>query len=157
MFVLADSDCETSGEVTQTEKKVRQYCETCQIPFAILKKRKIENYIPDSILQQGMKDKKDVYATYLQLKQEQKDYYNLKKGFKVDRQTRAVTINKAQIALFSDQSPEAINSLKGGFGSNISNLFKDQRASFTKENIREICPQDPEEIEHILIEIERLI
>ncbi len=52
IFVIVDSDRLFPGHVTRTIEKVVESCQAVGVPFAVLQKRKIENYLPLSILQQ---------------------------------------------------------------------------------------------------------
>jgi len=154
IFVLADSDCLYKGHETQTFKKVDTYCKSANIPYHILNKRKIENYLPITILQKKF-DKKSVLQAFLNLTQEQRDFYEMKGGFKKDSDGHAI-VPKEQKKLFAHLSQKILDKLCGGFGE-IWEYFKDCRSMITKESIKISCLSDPDEIDRILDNIESLI
>lgn len=155
IFVLADSDCLYKGHETQTFKKVDTYCKSANIPYHILNKRKIENYLPINILQRKFDKKKSVLQAFLCLTQEQKDFYEMKGGFKKDSDGHAI-VPKEQKKLFARLSQKILDKLCGGFGE-IWEYFKDCRNMITKESIKISCLSDPDEIDRILDNIESLI
>jgi hypothetical protein len=155
IFVLADSDCLYKGHITQTSEKVKDYCVSENIPYHILNKRKIENYLPIGILQKKF-DRKSILQAFFRLTQEQKDFYEMKGGFQKDPHGHAIVPEK-QKDLFAHLSPQILDKLIGGFGKQIGECFKDYRDMITAESIKISCSRDPYEIDKILDNIESLI
>ncbi len=80
VYVLADSDAGYPTEQSATVDKLRAFCEAEHIPFTILRKRKIENYIPLDAFQLPSKEMAKL-AAYAALTPMQRDCYDLKRGF----------------------------------------------------------------------------
>jgi len=96
-----------------------------------------------------------VFSAFQKLKQDQKDYYEMKKGFKLENGIG--NIDPVQSALYANVNKHVIRDLCGGFGENISDLFENKRPFLKASDIKAICPKDPNEIETILNEIERIM
>lgn len=80
-FVLIDSDKKFPSDALRYDKEdLRQDLEQNNIPYHILEKREIENYVPDEALKELAKSDKYIEA-YLSLNPKQKDYFDLEKGF----------------------------------------------------------------------------
>lgn len=154
IFVVADSDRLYPGHVSPTETKVRETCEGHGIPFKILNKRKIENYIPPSLL--VYVNRQATLRAFKKLTQEQRDFYEMKDGFeRLDNNEAKVP--SPQVTLYSDVRKHAYRDLCGGFGHNVCELFKTKRLFLRSEDIKRICPNDPNEIIVILDEIEKIL
>ncbi|MEN8214988.1 MAG: hypothetical protein ABFS56_01130 [Pseudomonadota bacterium] len=155
VFVLVDSDRLSPGYVKPAIQKLEQYCIDKNIPYAVLEKREIENYIPVDLLQ-GLKNKNTIYRAFLELTQQQRDYYDMKYGFAKDKQNKAI-IREEQQALFKHVRQHILDKLCGGFGKNISHLFESKREQFSKDSIQRTCPDNPDELDNIFKQIEALI
>jgi hypothetical protein len=158
VFVLVDSDRCYPNHVTDTIKKVKGYCDKVgDVPYAILQKRKIENYLPISALfrQHIPKKLKNIYQAFLSLTPEQQAHYEMKKGFK--KVNNHAIIPDKQKELFEHVPQRILDNLCGGFGDNAWEYFKSKRDVITEDAIKLTCPNDPNEIVRILDSIERLL
>lgn len=80
LFVLVDSDSEHKGEEKPAITALKTYLESLGVPYHILTKREMENYLPDEVIQ-SVEGSPDFIQAYLRLQPEQKDYFDLEKGF----------------------------------------------------------------------------
>lgn len=81
-FVLLDSDKEYSAApLKQGTINLVQFLTANQVPFHILEKREMENYIPD-IAFGSVTENRPFVEAYLRLTADQKDYFDLEKGFR---------------------------------------------------------------------------
>ncbi len=80
IVVFTDSDGKLPGRIEKKPKEIETYCRDHRVPCLILKKRAIENYIPDEILNRCDKKYKSQVATLNQLTKEQRDHFPIKKG-----------------------------------------------------------------------------
>ncbi len=154
IFVVVDSDSEYPGHVSRTAAKVRETCEKYNIPLTILNKRNIENYIPLSLLHYANRITK--FRAFKKLTQDQRDYYDMKHGFRLAADGE-IDILVAQSALYAGIHKHVCRNLCGGFGDNVYELFKTKRQYLKSKDIENICPNDPNEINRILDEIEKIL
>jgi len=117
VFVLVDSDRLCPSYVKPDIEKLEKYCINENIAYVVLKKREIENYIPVDLLQ-GIKKKNTVYRAFLELTQEQRDYYDMKYGFAINKQNHAIVPIEQQ-TLFKHVRQHTLDKLCSGFGKNI--------------------------------------
>jgi len=119
-----------------------------------------ENYLPIDVLDNKKlplsKIHKKTFKAFSVLKQYQKDFYDMKYGFKKDPHGHAI-VPEEQKKLFAHLSQKILDKLIGGFGKRIGEYFKDCRDMITKENMKISCLSDPDEIDKILNNIESLI
>jgi hypothetical protein len=155
IFVIADSDRLYPGHVSSTETKVRRACEERGISFKILNKRKIENYIPPSLLGYARRKQKTLRA-FMKLTQGQKDFYEMKKGFESE-DSGEDNVPRQRIALYADVGTHVRRDLRGGFGPKVCELLKTKRALLKSEDVKKICPNDPNEIDLILDEVKKIL
>ncbi len=156
VFVLADSDKEHPQHETDTMKKIEKYCLEQKVPFHILNKRKIENYLPVDILGLVPKSRRRTFNAFLHLSSEQRDFYEMKKGFKAKNGGQA-EISENQQTLYQHVPRKIKNDLVGGFGPNIWHFFEKYRDKMTAEDVAAICPQDNDEISRLLDCVECMI
>jgi len=153
IFVLADSDALYAGHETATTRKVRQTCEELEVPYAILRKRKIENYLPNRILA-NITGRRSVFDAYKLLCEEQRSHYEMKNGFKSDDNGQA-SVPPEQDTLYSDVLPANRRLLIRGFGSSIANRFAND--TLNCDDIAKTCVAYPDELNTILRQIELLL
>jgi hypothetical protein len=79
-FVLLDSDKSYPGEAKPEREALIGYLKQHNIPFHILEKREMENYLPDAAFSEVNGDEEFILA-YLRLTSVQKDYFDIEKGF----------------------------------------------------------------------------
>ncbi len=157
MFVLADSDAQFPGEETATCLKVTKSCIAAGVAYAILRKRKIENYIPVSVLNRlGSRRATGVFQAFLHLNGDQRSYYEMKGGFAKDERGSPI-IPPAQTALFAGVRGPVLRDLCSGFGPDVATCFVSDRAKITAGDIRQVCDSDPTELHRILDQIEGLL
>lgn len=155
LFVIADSDRLYPGHVSGTIIKIEGFCKSKHVPYKILNKRKIENYLPISVLQKfaGLTM---IFRAFLHLNQTQRDYFDMKGGFKKESNNRAIIpIKQEQMFEFVPQYIK--NRLCGGFGPELWKCFTKYQNDITEEEIRLICPDEANEINNFLDHIESLI
>lgn len=155
VFVLCDSDRLYPGYLKKAIWTIENYCQHQKVHYAILQKREIENYLPLNLLQQVPRKYKKVYQAFLKLTQEQKDFYDMKFGFK--KQGNFTIIPPEQQKLFAKLPPRILADLRGGFGEKIGQYFQTKREHITAAAIKEICASNPQEIDNILDQIESLL
>lgn len=153
VLVLCDSDRLYWGHLKREIQAIETYCQENQVPYTILQKREIENYLPVNVLQQ--RKRQTVYRAFLSLTQEQKDFYDMKLGFKKERDHAIVP--KEQQNLFAHVPQRILDDLCGGFGKEIGQFFKTKRQQITEEAIRQTCTSAPKEIDNLLDQIESLL
>jgi hypothetical protein len=154
VFVFTDSDRLHPTHNSGTVRKVEDACREHRIPFAILKKRKIENYLPLLILQKVNNDR---FTVYLRLDRTQRDHYEMKRGFRTDEKTGDPVIPLEQAELYQHVHPRDIRLLCGGFGNDVAEHFKTDRGKFHSEEVKMICENDPDEIDRVLDQIESVL
>jgi hypothetical protein len=160
ILTLLDSDLQSPDD--DHNDQIKEICKKCSdngIKAIVLKKRAIENYIPIALLEEIADHLSPVVEAYKSLTDEQKDFYDLKKGFggKGD-------IPDNQKDLFADinKKSDTFKSLRNGFnvgGYNVNNLHHCflQKDKMTKEMLLKRCVSDPKELENLLNEIKSLI
>jgi hypothetical protein len=155
VLILSDSDRLTPGEHTKTVEQITACSVEHGVTAIILNKREIENYLPHDALW-DKSGKRDVCAPLLRLTPGQRDHYDMKKGFRVDKKTRTPLIPAAQLTLFSGVRPrKLLHDLIGGFGDKVWRSFASGRID--ELAMREICLDDEDEIPRLLDAIERLV
>ena len=75
LLVLADSDRLFPGHQSQTFTKVHEVCTRLSVPYVILAKRTIENYLPVGALQRS--SHRACYQAFLKLDAIQRNHYNM--------------------------------------------------------------------------------
>lgn len=156
LLLLVDSDRLYPDHVTHTIRMVESCCTHRKVPYAILRKREIENYLPVDVLRKVAKRNKRIYQAFLGLNEQQKDHYDMKKGFKAGRKGQAI-VREEQKNLFQHVPERILNDLCGGFGDEIWKSFATHRKLITDEAVKITCSAHPSEICGILDSIERLL
>jgi hypothetical protein len=89
-LVIIDSDKKSLDEIPgKTQQGIADFCTKNNIPYHILYKREMENYLPDVLLQQLPPELQDAVQTFCNLSEEQRDFYDLEKGFKDKNKSKA--------------------------------------------------------------------
>src|ERR1019366_9038562 len=135
------------GDETATNKKIEKSCRETDVPFAILQKRKSENYLPVTALQSRVR--KGLFGAFIQLSETQKDYYEIKAGFRKDDASQPIVPDEQQ-ALFQNVRKTIRRGLCGGFGGEIWRVFVAARSEISETDIRGRCSADPTELDRIL-------
>ena len=131
-FVLIDSDRKYKGDnVRQEKEKLITFLDENNIPNHCLTKREMENYLPDEAFKE-ISDNRDFVEAYLRLTPEQKDYFDIEKGFPNKRfdqldmkvQTLYSSLSVNDKKLFRKKDLKKINgSEKDNFKSDFPELF----------------------------------
>jgi len=80
-FVLVDSDKSYPTQAYKSElKKLIEFLKENEIPHHVLEKREMENYLPDAVYDE-INDNKDFIDAFRRLNPQQKDFFDLEKGF----------------------------------------------------------------------------
>lgn len=157
-FVLIDSDKKFPEEGLNNEKqKIIDFLKDNKIPYHILEKREIENYMPIEMLEKIGVD--EAYLTaYKSLSPKQKDFFDVEKGFQnKNRKSLEVGVSK----LYKDMTDETYNVFRKKnlgmkrFKSEFPKLF----GSVTKEQLIEVTSHqsNPKELEFVLQQITKLL
>ena len=133
--VFTDSDGTVPGEIQQKARRVQQACEKEGLPCRILRKRTIENYIPDEVLDAWMPypdyEKRRVVDAVKRLRPEQRDYYPMKKGLQLQNASPTVQ------ALYSGISEADRDELSKGFGRDVIEKLRDFPQALSAEVLRQ--------------------
>jgi hypothetical protein len=154
VFVLADSDRQYPGHRTPTIDKIESACTARGVPFYILEKRKIENYIPLVLLDKLKR--RDRFRAFQRLTPEQRDYYEMKGGFREHPAGKAEIPDEQQM-LFDKVPAPVLRDLCGGFGKDSWAVFRDDVQSIREGELEAICSRCPGELPRLLDAIERII
>jgi hypothetical protein len=154
ILVVADSDRLFPGHESQTYKKILQACTDNGVPYVLLKKRSIENYLPLGALQRSGRNKQ--YNAFLHLSNPQKDHYRIKTGFSSD-DTGTCQVPSEQMTLYQHVPAKVLDDLCGGFGSESWKLFTTAADVITKDTINLTCPMNLGELPNLLDQIEGLL
>jgi len=134
LVVLADSDGHMSGEIREKATRVRDLCQEHDVPCHVLRKREIENYIPDDVLvawsrPRGSSERRARVEALRRLDRQQRDHYPMKKGLR----------NKAghSAELFSTISAEDRAALDQGFGSDVIAVLSKEPQAVTADGLRQ--------------------
>ncbi|MBF0179426.1 MAG: hypothetical protein HQM03_05285 [Magnetococcales bacterium] len=79
--LFMDSDADRPGDCSREARQVRKRCEEASVPCRILRKRTIENYLPDAVFLAWREEKPEQVANLLRLTPEERDHYPVKKVF----------------------------------------------------------------------------
>ncbi len=125
LFVLIDGDGYYPRRISSESQKISDQCLELGVPCLVTRKREIENYIPERALKSFClrnNNLEDLFAVFLELKPEQKDYYDMKNGFKSGEVLRD---HDEHEDLFNDLSDEAVDVLVRGFGRKVWQAFQE--------------------------------
>lgn len=152
ILVLADSDRLVPGPLPKKVADLVDALLARGVKPIVLYKREIENYLPDTLID----DRKhhDAYVSLCSLMREQRDHYDMKYGFKMDRATEEVELGE-QRELFAGCNPWHLRRLAGGFGKNIGARL--EGAALTRGEMDAVCETFPGEIEGILRVLEEML
>ena len=120
VMVVHDSDKYFAADNLSTiQVNIVNKCSAKGVECITLKKREIENYIPDSYLIEKQIDCKDTQSLWASLSSVQKDFYDFKDGFK-----NKAANDTVYGGLYHNLKQEDIKLLNDGFGSKISRLIR---------------------------------
>ncbi len=137
--VFTDSDGVRAGKMTDQAKSVKDTCDRLGVPYVVLRKRTIENYIPDEVIREWRSEPEQTSArpridAFLRLVSEQRDHFPVKKGF------NNKPLSPEDIALYKSGMPHPSLSpsdeaeLQRGFGVDFIHIFfvKDGNGEFAR-------------------------
>ena len=151
--ILMDSDRLVPGPLpSDVAKRIARLQSIGTIVLALFK-REVENYMPESVL--DSKATNAVRVSFLSLRQEQRDHFDMKFGFERDPRTGDAVIHESQQALFAGTNPWHMKRLVGGFGRKIGDRFGE--TTVDRAEIVEVCKTCPGELEQLLQTLEELL
>ena len=173
-FVITDSDKKFPDMEQENDKKrIIEFLEENNIPFHILEKREMENYLPDEAID-SIPDNREFIDAYLKLKPVQKDYFDLEKGFpnrNFEQLSNGIKdlfrgVNEEDKKVFRKRSlAEKYKSSGQTFKSEFPKLF--HSAKVTKETLLKRCahhsdkpekhPYNPKELPGLVERIAKLL
>lgn len=153
IFTFVDSEGRVPGEVRASAERVREHCTARKIPFWILSKREIENYLPDKILA-NISNRQSVWEAVSKLSPSQRDHYPMKEGFK--SHGNGARVPEDQRALFDGLPDDVLKGLVGGFGDDVAAHFATS-GDLTAAEFERRCSSNPTELKQLIDQIERLI
>lgn len=173
-FVIADSDKKfpiiNNGEKQQ---KLVNFLQENKIPFHILEKREMENYLPDETIN-SIPDHREFIDAYLKLSPIQKDFFDLEKGFRDKRfsnlyeniQHHYKSVGEEDYKIFRKQGlANKYKEAGQNFKAEFPKLF--HHSSVTKESLLKRCehhsnsslesPYNPNELPELVEKIAKLL
>jgi len=163
LFVLVDSDREFAGNEKPEVTKLKTFLESLSIPYHILSKREMENYLPDEAVETS-KGNADFIQAYLKLKPEQKDYFDLQNGF-LDKNRSQLEREKGDAfrLLYDSVSEGDWQTFRNqdfglpNFKNELPRLFETEQVTQERLQARVAHQDDPNEIRDLLDAITRCL
>lgn len=165
-YVILDSDKFAPNHVNLNAVPTPQYLSSKRIPYHVLEKRMMENYLPDEALPEGQW--KNAYCNMTEL---QKDFYNIAEGFEKDEKFNLpsgaphdrTTLPIEQQVFY--QHVSAINYSRLYHGAQIPNFKKcfpdffgnSDTVNYNTLQQRIAHQGNPNELKDLLCEIEKLL
>ncbi len=159
-FVLVDSDLECPKTPNPKRRTLESYLELNEIPYHVLEKREMENYMPDEIIENIPKGG-DFITTYLKLVESQKDFIDLEAGFQSNKETLEKR-KRDVFEFYQDLDEKQIENLRYGLKDNFGN-FKSEFPKLFEEATQDGLinrtkhQKDPKELQNILNKINALL
>lgn len=115
-LVILDSDKEyPSAPVKDSYIKLILFLELKNVPYVVLEKRCMENYMPDEVYDQIQQSNHQAWINvYKHLSEEQKDYLNINKGFTNKEKPTRSDLDTEVLNLYSNVSDFNFNILDKG-------------------------------------------
>ena len=130
-FVLVDSDLEFPQLENLKRKKLVEFCEENRIPYHILYKREIENYLPLDIFNEINPISLFVRTYIDKLDNNQRDFIDVEKGLR--KSMKNMEIDKKEVHdFFSNLIEDDFNNLRNGISSEFENFKRDYAELFRK-------------------------
>jgi hypothetical protein len=156
-WVMFDSDAPEPGRPSDDSENLREACENCALDHHQLRRRAMENYLPQKALHGGVDVRTDNSVTvdrrtaeaYSEMTREQRHHYHMKSGFSEDQVDEPPD-------LFEDVDLQNHRRLQGGFGSDIGDLFEERNFPLQSSWFRdEYAGDDQAEFEKMYDQIYR--
>jgi len=173
-FVIIDSDKKYPDmELPQSKKELIKYLEDNDVPYKILEKREMENYLPVSILEKEISDNQDFIRAFSRLNPIQKDYFDIENGFPnknfkdLDGNLKDFFsgISDEDYGVLRSFNLKSLNGGKDNFKSEFPKLFESDKID--REMLLNQCshhsdtksksPYDRLELPNLLIQIDKLL
>lgn len=173
-FVLIDSDRKyPEDDLKQEIKDLISFLNLFEVPFHVLEKREMENYLPNEAFLE-ITDNNHFVDAYIRLTPIQKDFFDIENGFhsrrfeqlpnEIQEVYKDIEENEKQI--FRSSNLKKINgSLKDNFKSDFPKLFLSSRVN--RDNLLARCahhsndpnihPYNPNELTELLTQISSLL
>lgn len=159
-FTLVDSDKKHPNDNNNEREKLKNYLIENNIPYHILEKREMENYLPADAIPETPKNR-DFLDAYKRLSPVQQDFFDIEKGFdnknfdKLSNEVQELYKNTSQSDrnLFRKKGLE----IEGNFKSEFPKYFKSEKVN--RETLMNRCSDqnDKNELPHILEKISNLL
>lgn len=173
-FVIIDSDRKyPNEELKQATKDLIEFLDSNKVPYHVLEKREMENYLPDEAFSEITHNRAFVDA-YLNLTPIQKDYFDIEKGFNLSKfdklplevQNFYTDLDDKGKAIFRSENLKKINnSARENFKSKFPMFFLSDKIN--KKHFLKRCshhskdvnqhPYNPNELPDLLIQISNLL
>lgn len=154
-FVLVDSDKEFPLEPAK-RTALENFCIHNNIPYHILEKREMENYMPLDIVEKNNLLSNPV-KSYISLESVQQDFFDLQNGFTMSRRNLETEKNHVHL-LYSNISETNYNNLRNGIKDEFQNFkrdFSELFVSATQQGLIQRTQEqnNPNELKEILDKI----
>lgn len=140
LFVLCDSDSKWPGEITKETALVKEACSRHNIPHHVLRKRCIENYIPDQVFEAvrddpGSTDYVDRFNALLRRSRDQRDHFPVKDGLNATERREAL-----EAGLYDTSEEEDLKLLESRLFAKrprpLLQLRQERRGAFTADGLQ---------------------
>lgn len=142
LFVLCDSDTKwpSDDKTARTVAAVREACAVHGVPHHVLRKRCVENYIPDQVFEAAREDLRnlshvDRFNALLRRSRAQRDHFPVKDGMKAAERSEAL-----QAGLYDASEEEDLRLLEKSLFPKkprpLLLLNRERRESFTADELR---------------------
>ncbi len=137
IVVFTDSDGKFPDDISDPAKRIEEACQENGVPCCILRKRGIENYIPDVVLlawadNDGGSRRAQVQAI-IALSPQQRDHFPIKKGIQQEK----VANQGQEQALYASFGPHDWNVLCQGLGDKVINSLNDHKSKLSATSLRQ--------------------
>ena len=160
-FVLVDSDLDYPQIENKKRKNLIDFCYNNNIPFHILHKREIENYLPLDIFNEINPTSLFVRTYIDRLDNNQRDFIDIENG--INKSRKNLEKNKKEVFnFFSNLIENDFNNLRNGISSEFENFKRDYAKLFKKAKREGLLERtnhqtNPKELEEILEKITALL
>lgn len=133
IVVLTDSDAAAPGKPSAKAQQIEAHCRRRSVPCHVLRKRAIENYLPQEVLEDwcshpDLTVARDRVAALGRLSDEQRDHFPMKEGLK--------KLPPAERQLYENVGPGDLRLLEEGLRKHVCRLFGTHRGRMTPEALR---------------------
>ncbi|MBP2227159.1 hypothetical protein J2847_000426 [Azospirillum agricola] len=147
IVVFTDSDGRYPGHVSKEAHAIDAVCRKYDIPCCILKKRCIENYIPDEVLSAwaGKADRRAYRAAVsalLRLTTDQRDHAPIKSGLHEEK------LLAEEESLYASVDPVQRTAMRQGLGNRVIESLSEQRHVLSADALR--CRDQGGDLDHLV-------